>query len=150
MPILGLQVSSAPYPFMSNEHMDKIRIDISSALPSDREILQLVTWCSVCFRSLLIFPRTFQIYKQIVQPFWGLLIDIQDFETKLCLYLEDRSATSKHTAHDGKGVSSAWLGMLFGVLALANNYTDLPCQKRAAISQAYGIQLLMSSQTSSD
>ena len=40
MPILGLQISTAPYPFMSNEHMDKIRHDISSALPSDREILQ--------------------------------------------------------------------------------------------------------------
>jgi len=42
MPILGLQVSSASYPFMSKEHMDKIRHDIASALPSDRDVLKLV------------------------------------------------------------------------------------------------------------
>jgi hypothetical protein len=42
MPILGMQVSSASYPFMSKEHMDKIRHDIASALPSDRDVLKLV------------------------------------------------------------------------------------------------------------
>ena len=40
MPILGLQISSAPYPFMSPGHMDKIRQDIAAALPSDRDILK--------------------------------------------------------------------------------------------------------------
>jgi hypothetical protein len=42
MPILGLQISSAPYPFMSKDHMDKIRHDIGSALPSEREVLKYV------------------------------------------------------------------------------------------------------------
>jgi hypothetical protein len=40
MPILGLQISTAPYPFMSKEHMDKIRLDIAAALPSDRDVLK--------------------------------------------------------------------------------------------------------------
>lgn len=40
MPILGLQISSASYPFMSREHMDKIRLDIAAALPSDRDVLK--------------------------------------------------------------------------------------------------------------
>lgn len=40
MPILGLQTSSAPYPFMSKDHMDKIRQDIAAALPSDRDVLK--------------------------------------------------------------------------------------------------------------
>ena len=40
MPILGLQISSASYPFMSKEHMDKIRLDIAAALPSDRDVLK--------------------------------------------------------------------------------------------------------------
>jgi hypothetical protein len=40
MPILGLQISSAPYPFMSKGHMDKIRHDIAAALPSDRDVLK--------------------------------------------------------------------------------------------------------------
>lgn len=43
MPILGLQISSAPYPFMSHEHMDKIRQDIAAALPQDREVLKYVS-----------------------------------------------------------------------------------------------------------
>ncbi|KAK2625973.1 hypothetical protein QTJ16_004235 [Diplocarpon rosae] len=121
MPILGLQVSSASYPFMSRDHMDKIRQDIAASLPSDRDVLKM-----------------FNIFKQIVQPFWGLLIDVEDFESKLCIYLEDRSASSKHPVKDSStGVSSAWLGMLFAVLAVATNYTELPYHKRAATSQAF-------------
>jgi hypothetical protein len=92
-----------------------------------------------CCSSDLTAGRTFQIYKQIVQPFWGLLIDIEDFESKLCIYLEDRSATTKHPANGGKGVSSAWLGMLFAVLAVATNYTELSYHKRVATSQAFGM-----------
>ncbi|TVY93069.1 hypothetical protein LAWI1_G000993 [Lachnellula willkommii] len=120
MPILGLQISTSSYPFMSKEHMDKVKEDIAAALPSARDVL-----------------KTFQIYKQIVQPFWGLLIDIEDFESKLCIYLEDRSATAKHPANGGKGVSSAWLGMLFAVLAVATSYTELSYHKRVATSQAF-------------
>ncbi|TAQ90966.1 hypothetical protein B7494_g736 [Chlorociboria aeruginascens] len=122
MPILGLQISSAPYPLMGKEHMDKIRQDIATALPSDRDVL-----------------KTFQIYKQIVQPFWGLLIDIEEFETKLCMYLEDRSA--KNSTNNGKGISSAWLGMLFAVLAVATNYSEASYHKRSATSQTFGFVL---------
>lgn len=137
MPILGLQISSAPYPFMSKEHMDKIRSDIAAALPSDREVLKYV----ILSRSSLSHAysiRTFQIYKQIVQPFWGLLIDVEDFESKLCIYLEDRVSNSRHPG-SSKGVSSAWLGMLFAVLAVATNYSELSYHKRVATSQAYGM-----------
>jgi hypothetical protein len=85
----------------------------------------------------LIIRRTFQIYKQIVQPFWGLLIDIEDFESKLCTYLEDRASSAKHPAPAGKGVSSAWLGMLFAVLAVATHYSELSYYKRFATSQGF-------------
>src|ERR1700722_20042248 len=40
MPILGLQISTSPYPFMSQDDMDKIRRGIASALPSNREVLK--------------------------------------------------------------------------------------------------------------
>jgi len=36
-----------------------------------------------------------------------------------------------------KGVSSAWLGMLFAVLAVATNYSELSYHNRVATSQAY-------------
>jgi hypothetical protein len=71
-----------------------------------------------------------------VQPFWGLLIDIEDFESKLCIYLEDRASAAKPSS--SKGVSSAWLGMLFAVLAVSTNYCELSYHKRVEISQNYG------------
>ena len=40
MPILGLQISTSSYPFMSKEHMDKIKDDIAVALPPDRDVLK--------------------------------------------------------------------------------------------------------------
>jgi hypothetical protein len=86
----------------------------------------------------LIYLRAFQIYKQIVQPFWGLLIDVEGFEAKLCIYLEDRASGAKNPSYN-KGVSSAWLGTLFAVLAVATNYTDLSYHKRVATSQAFGV-----------
>ena len=89
--------------------------------------------------------RTFQIYKQIVQPFWGLLIDVEDFEAKLCTYLEDRASSSKNPPH--KGVSSAWLGMLFAVLAVASNYTDNTYNKRVEMSQAFGMSPIFNLRT---
>ncbi len=51
MPILGLQISTAPYPFMSKEHMDKIRLDIAAALPSDRDVLKSVSGILATFFS---------------------------------------------------------------------------------------------------
>jgi len=72
-----------------------------------------------------------------VQPFWGLLIDVEDFESKLCTYLEDRASSSR-SSPSSKGVSPAWLGMLFAVLAVATNYCELSYHKRVATSQCYG------------
>lgn len=73
-----------------------------------------------------------------MQPFWGLLIDVEDFEAKLCIYLEDRVSNSKHPVQS-KGVSSAWLAMLFAVLAVATNYTELSYHKRVATAQVFGM-----------
>lgn len=72
-----------------------------------------------------------------MQPFWGLLIDIEEFESKLCTYLEDR-ASAANPSSGSKGVSSAWLGMLFAVLAVSTNYCELSYHKRVEISQNYG------------
>ena len=72
-----------------------------------------------------------------MQPFWGLLIDVEDFESKLCTYLEDR-ASSLRQSPSKKGVSPGWLGMLFAVLAVATNYSELSYHKRVATSQSYG------------
>lgn len=44
MPILGLQISTSPYPFMSPEDMDKLRHQIATALPPNREVLKFVAY----------------------------------------------------------------------------------------------------------
>ena len=79
-----------------------------------------------------------------MQPFWGLLIDIEEFESKLCIYLEDRAASARDPATNIKSVSVAWLGMLFAVLAVATNYMELSYHKRVATSQAFGVLVLHS------
>lgn len=48
MPILGLQSSSASYPFMSTKHLDKIRQDIGASLPADRDVLKLAQTLDLC------------------------------------------------------------------------------------------------------
>lgn len=40
LPILGLDISSSPYPFMSMEQLNKVRHEVSGVLPSNREILK--------------------------------------------------------------------------------------------------------------
>lgn len=42
LPMLGLETPAAPYPFMSMESRDKVRQDISNALPPDKEVLKYV------------------------------------------------------------------------------------------------------------
>lgn len=45
-PIWGLD-NSAPFPLMSTHHLDKMTQDISSELPSDREVLKYVMFLLV-------------------------------------------------------------------------------------------------------
>lgn len=40
--ILGLD-NSAPFPLMSSRHLDRLTIDISAELPSDREVMKWVS-----------------------------------------------------------------------------------------------------------
>ena len=66
---------------------------------------------------------------------------MDDFESKLCIYLDSRGESSKHPVNGSKGVSSAWLAILFAVLAVATNYTELTYHKRVAVSQGYGMYI---------
>ncbi|OAA74562.1 Fungal specific transcription factor [Akanthomyces lecanii RCEF 1005] len=97
--ILGLD-NSAPFPLMSQYHMHRIAQDISNELPSDREVMKL-------FRS----------YKEIPQPFWGFVVDIDDFESKLMVYLEERSRNASIQNKSSRPVSASWLAILFAVMA---------------------------------
>ena len=106
--ILGLD-TSAPFPLMSSRHLDTLTREISSELPSDREVMKL-------FRS----------YKETPQQFWGFVVDIDDLESKLMTYLEDRARNARNSTKTTRPVSASWLAILFAVLAVGSQYHDSP------------------------
>ncbi|KAL2128098.1 hypothetical protein VTI74DRAFT_9739 [Chaetomium olivicolor] len=117
--LLGLD-NSAPFPLMSSRHLDRLTSDISSELPSDREVMKL-----------------FRTYKEIPQPFWGFVIDIDDLESRLMVYLEDRAKNARAGTKSTKPVSASWLAILFAVLAVGSQYHDSPYHVRTRDSQKY-------------
>ncbi|KAH8662771.1 fungal-specific transcription factor domain-containing protein [Ilyonectria robusta] len=117
--ILGLD-TSAPFPLMSSRHLNWLAQDISSELPSDREVEVL-----------------FQTYKEIPQPFWGFVVNWDDLESKLMVYLEDRSRNARSSVKSGRPVSASWLAVLFAVLAVGSQYNESPYDVRTRDSQKY-------------
>ncbi|GAB0135275.1 hypothetical protein EsDP_00003619 [Epichloe bromicola] len=117
--ILGLD-TSAPFPLMSSLHLHKLAQDISAELPSDREVMKL-----------------FRTYKEIPQPFWGFVYDIDDFESKLMIYLEDRSRNASSSVRSSRPVTASWLAILFAVLAVGSQYHESPYHIRTRDSQKY-------------
>ncbi|KAF7559147.1 hypothetical protein G7046_g5005 [Stylonectria norvegica] len=117
--ILGLD-TSAPFPLMSAHHLQRMTQDISNELPSDREVMKL-----------------FQAYKEIPQPFWGFVMNIDDLEAKLMVYLEDRSRNATNGARSSKPVTASWLAILFAVLAVGSQYHESPYHIRTRDSQRY-------------
>lgn len=118
-PIWGLD-NSAPFPLMSSRHLDKMTQEISTQLPSDREVIKL-----------------FKTYKEVTHPFWGFVIDIDDLESRLMIYLEDRAKNAKESAPTSRNVSASWLAILFSVLAVGSQYHDSPYHIRTRDSQKY-------------
>ncbi|KAK4188592.1 protein RDR1 [Podospora australis] len=117
--LLGLD-NSAPFPLMSSRHLDRLTLDISTELPSDREVMKL-----------------FRTYKETPQPFWGFVIAIDDLESRLMVYLEDRAKNARAPTKNPKPVSASWLAILFAVLAVGSQYHDSPYHVRTRDSQKY-------------
>ncbi|KAH6606909.1 hypothetical protein Trco_006062 [Trichoderma cornu-damae] len=117
--ILGLD-TSAPFPLMSSAHLQRLARDIATELPSDREVVKL-----------------FRTYKEIPQPFWGFVIDIDELESNLMIYLEDRSRNASKTGRASKPVTASWLAILFAVLAVGSQYHESPYHIRTKDSQKY-------------
>ncbi|KAK1982384.1 fungal-specific transcription factor domain-containing protein [Colletotrichum cereale] len=117
--ILGLD-TSAPFPLMSSKHLDSLTKEISAELPSDREVMKL-----------------FRTYKETPQQFWGFVVDIDDLESKLMVYLEDRARNASNAMRTPKPVSASWLAILFALLAVGSQYHDSPYHIRTRDSQKY-------------
>ncbi|KEY72464.1 hypothetical protein S7711_05139 [Stachybotrys chartarum IBT 7711] len=117
--ILGLD-TSAPFPLMSSQHLHRMTQDISAELPSDREVMKL-----------------FRTYKEIPQPFWGFVVDIDELESQLMVYLEERSRNAKSAVKSSRSVTASWLAILFAVLAVGSQYHESPYHTRTKDSQRY-------------
>ncbi|KAI0548108.1 fungal-specific transcription factor domain-containing protein [Xylaria curta] len=118
-PIFGLD-TSAPFPLMSQKHLDMMTQDIFSELPPDREVMILFT-----------------AYKEITHPFWGFVADIDDLESRIIIYLEERAKSAKDASKPGRPVSASWLAILFAVMAVGSQYRDSPYHLRTYDSQKY-------------
>ncbi|KAI8627359.1 fungal-specific transcription factor domain-containing protein [Xylariaceae sp. FL1651] len=118
-PIFGLD-TSAPFPLMSAKHLDSVTQDIFSELPPDREVMILFT-----------------AYKEIAHPFWGFVTDIDELESRIIIYLEERAKVAKDTNKTGRPVSASWLAILFAVMAVGSQYRDSPYHVRTRDSQKY-------------
>lgn len=81
--------------------------------------------------------RLFRTYKEIPQQFWGFVIDINDVESRLLVYLEDRAKNAKSNSKATKPVSASWLAILFAILAVGSQYHESPYHIRTANSQKY-------------
>ncbi|KAI0535139.1 fungal-specific transcription factor domain-containing protein [Xylaria digitata] len=118
-PIFGLD-TSAPFPLMSAKHLDMMTQDIFTELPPDREVMIL-----------------FNAYKDIAHPFWGFVADIDDLESRIIIYLEERVKSARDTNKPGRPVSASWLAILFAVMAVGSQYRDSPYHIRTRDSQKY-------------
>ncbi|CAK37867.1 transcriptional regulator family: Fungal Specific TF [Aspergillus niger] len=129
LPKLGLDNESATYPFVDLWSSDMSSFDISavcSALPSDQQCKEF-----------------FYYYRDIAGAIYPVLEDVPQFEMNLDLMLRNRAAMGGMYRADADqaqkpfGVTIAYMGLLFAVLASGCQSSDLPGKERELTSQVY-------------
>ncbi|KAI2740289.1 transcriptional regulator family: Fungal Specific TF [Penicillium roqueforti] len=129
LPKLGLDNESATYPFVDLWSSDMSTFDITavcSALPTDQQCREL-----------------FYYYKDISGAIYPVLEDIFEFENTLELLLGTRASMGGEYLADADqaqkpfGVSIAYLGLLFAILASGCQSSDYGSKERELTSQVY-------------
>lgn len=93
----------------------------------------------------LSLSRFFYDYKDIAGAIYPVLEDVRDFENSLELLLQSRVSAGGVYREDADeaqkpfGVSIAYLGLLFAVLASGCQSSDLGSKERELTSQVYGM-----------
>lgn len=64
-------------------------------------------------------------------------MDIEELESRLMIYLEERAKAAKGSTSSRPHVSASWLAILFSVLAVGSQYHDSPYHIRTRDSQNY-------------
>lgn len=90
---------------------------------------------------LISLCRLLLTYQEIPHQFWGFIVDIDEFESKLMTHLEGRAkggtAVNQNSTYSRKPVSTSWLAVLFAMLAVGSQYSDSPYHLRTRDSQKY-------------
>ncbi|KAL2832754.1 hypothetical protein BJY01DRAFT_253730 [Aspergillus pseudoustus] len=129
LPKLGLDNESATYPFVDLWSSDMSTFDISAvcyALPPDQQCKEF-----------------FCYYRDIAGAIYPVIEDVAQFEKDLNFMLHNRTATGGVYRADNDqaqrpfGISIAYLGLLFAVLASGCQSSDLPGKERELTSQVY-------------
>ncbi|KAL3463747.1 hypothetical protein BJX64DRAFT_116110 [Aspergillus heterothallicus] len=129
LPKLGLDNESATYPFVDLWSSDMSTFDISAvcyALPTDEQCKEF-----------------FCYYRDIAGAIYPVIEDVVQFEKDLDLMLHNRTATGGVYRADNDqaqrpfGISIAYLGLLFAVLASGCQSSGLPGKERELTSQVY-------------
>ncbi|KAL6232085.1 hypothetical protein BDW75DRAFT_27970 [Aspergillus navahoensis] len=129
LPKLGLDNESATYPFVDLWSSEMSTFDISAvccALPTDQQCKEF-----------------FCYYRDIAGAIYPVIEDVALFEQNLDLLLDNRNAAGGvYRADDDHvqrpfGMSIAFLGLLFAVLASGCQSSDLPGKERELSSQVY-------------
>ncbi|KAL1959395.1 hypothetical protein VTO42DRAFT_2198 [Malbranchea cinnamomea] len=128
LPKLGLDNESATYPFVDLWSTGNSAFDVGtviSALPDDEQCWKL-----------------FRFYRDIAATIYPVLPDIETFERKLEQFLRNRSLSNGNVNNSEQlecpyGMSVAFLGLLFAILAAGCQSSDLPGKNRELTSQVY-------------
>ncbi|KAL2827932.1 hypothetical protein BDW59DRAFT_171080 [Aspergillus cavernicola] len=126
--ILGLHNETATYPFVNlwSSHMSYNISAVCLTLPTDQECKRLITY-----------------YRDIAGTVHPIIEDIPQFGRNLDLLLHNRAATrgiynaDSDQAQRPFGMSIAYLGLLFAVLASGCQSSDSPGQEIKLASQVY-------------
>jgi hypothetical protein len=147
LPKMLLDNESATYPFVNLWSPGISAYDISPvcyALPTDQQCKEFVP-ISPCDPFLqLIESRLFAQYRDVTGVVYPVIGDVPRFEKTLDLMLRNRAATDGVFEADHAqpqrpfGVSIAYLGLLFAVLAAGCQSSDLSGQEIKLTSQIYG------------
>lgn len=65
------------------------------------------------------------------------MLDLDDLESKLMVYLEERAKNAKNSTRATKPVSASWLSILFSVMAVGSQYHDSPYHIRTRDAQKF-------------
>ncbi|KAJ5908614.1 hypothetical protein N7495_001296 [Penicillium taxi] len=139
LPKLGLDNESATYPFVDLWSTDMSSFDISavcSALPIDQQCREF-----------------FFYYKDIAGAIYPVLEDVEAFENTLELLMQSRAASGgiyrkeANAAQPPFGVSVAYLGLLFAVLASGCQSSNMGSKERELTSQCLRMTNFLSQPT---